>query len=112
MATVFLMARRKTALLWSLNAVASGGWVWMYWYPHSEHSRWIRILSAIWGLGVILERLWSEPSSELTAAQRGPPPPRNASCGNVVMTGNVCVSPHPRLSLSELSGGAKDSILI
>ena len=38
------------------------------------------------------------PPESLTDAQRGPPP-ASSSCGNVVITGNVCVSPRPHESL-------------
>ena len=62
----------------------------------------------VWEQG--LASLWEEEAPEgLTDAQRGPPPARS-SCGEVMITGNVCVSPRPHHSLSSSQSTAAASV--
>lgn len=68
-----------------------------------EHVKWTPwVWGQLVGLWESIASLWAEeeepPPESLTAAQRGPPP-ASLSCGNVVITGNVCVSPRPYESL-------------
>ena len=68
-----------------------------------EHVKWSPwVWGQLVGLWESIASLWAEeeepPPETLTDAQRGPPP-ASSSCGNVVITGNVCVSPRPHESL-------------
>ena len=72
-------------------------WVWarLRW-PRS----WMWLLQSWWdGFAALWEEEVPAPAQRLTAAQLGPPP-ATTSLGNVVITGNVCVSPRPHASLS------------
>ena len=68
-----------------------------------EHVKWAPwIWEQLVGLWEGITSWWVEeeedPPESLTDAQRGPPP-ASSSCGSVVITGNVCVSPRPHESL-------------
>ena len=86
-----------------------------------EHVKWSPwVWGQLVGLWESITSLWAEeeeelPMQTLTDAQRGPPL-ASASCGNVVITGNVCVSPRPHESLcakavsrTPVAGGSGDA---